>query len=360
MRSDPERLRFEIDARDGAARTGRLHTRHGPVETPGLHPAGDPRQRSARSTLAEVAELGYELVLGNTFHLLLSPGRRADRRARRPAPVHGLGAGDHHRLRRLPGLLARPRQRRRRDQGPARRRRAERRACSRSPSRGCASAPTSTARERFLGPGGVDGGPGGARLRHRPRLRRVHALPRRPRLHRALDRAHPPLARPLPRLARASTGPRAPGGVRDRPGRRPRGPAPRRRPSACRAAAVDGLAIGGTLGRDKEEMHGVLGDDRAACCRPRRRKHLLGIGEPDDLLDGDRARHRPLRLRRADPPRPPRDGAGPAARSRAFGSTSAKRRVRRRRGAAGRGLPVRGLRRATPAPTSTTSRAPRS
>ena len=51
------------------------------------------------------------------------------------------------------------------------------------------------------------------------------------------------------------------------------------------AAAVDGLAIGGTLGRDKEEMRGVIGItmphlDGAA---PR---HLLGIGEPDDLVEG--------------------------------------------------------------------------
>ena len=36
--------------------------------------------------------------------------------------------------------------------------------------------------------------PGGARLGPRARLRRVHAVPRRPRLHGALHRAHPPLA----------------------------------------------------------------------------------------------------------------------------------------------------------------------
>jgi queuine tRNA-ribosyltransferase len=60
-----------------------------------------------------------------------------------------------------------------------------------------------------------------------------------------------------------------------------------RRQSAERnaAAAVDGIAIGGTLGREKAEMHGVLGftlpllpDDAPI--------HLLGIGEVDDLLVG--------------------------------------------------------------------------
>ena len=51
------------------------------------------------------------------------------------------------------------------------------------------------------------------------------------------------------------------------------------------AAPVDGISIGGTLGRDKEEMRGVL-----ALTMPLlpadAPKHLLGIGEPDDLLDG--------------------------------------------------------------------------
>src|SRR5919108_146723 len=73
VRSDPERLRFEITARDGAARSGRLHTAHGTVDTPAFIPLAT--RGSVRSlTAAEVAELGYELVLGNTFHLRLSPG----------------------------------------------------------------------------------------------------------------------------------------------------------------------------------------------------------------------------------------------------------------------------------------------
>ena len=48
----------------------------------------------------------------------------------------------------------------------------------------------------------LDGDPGRAELRPGAGLRRVHAVPRRPRLHRALDRAHASLARPLPGLAR--------------------------------------------------------------------------------------------------------------------------------------------------------------
>jgi queuine tRNA-ribosyltransferase len=60
-----------------------------------------------------------------------------------------------------------------------------------------------------------------------------------------------------------------------------------RRASAERvgAAEVDGVAIGGTLGRDKEEMYGVLAMT-APMLPVEAPKHLLGIGEPDDLLEG--------------------------------------------------------------------------
>jgi len=51
------------------------------------------------------------------------------------------------------------------------------------------------------------------------------------------------------------------------------------------AAGVDGLAIGGTLGRDKAEMRDVLAMT-APLLPVEAAKHLLGIGEVDDLLAG--------------------------------------------------------------------------
>jgi queuine tRNA-ribosyltransferase len=51
------------------------------------------------------------------------------------------------------------------------------------------------------------------------------------------------------------------------------------------AASVDGLAIGGTLGRDKEEMRGVL-DLTLPRLPPDAPKHLLGVGEVDDFIAG--------------------------------------------------------------------------
>src|ERR1700710_1157480 len=73
MRSDTSRLRFEIGARDGTARAGVIHTAHGPIETPAFIPLatkGSVRGLEGR----EVAGLGYQLILGNTYHLFVSPG----------------------------------------------------------------------------------------------------------------------------------------------------------------------------------------------------------------------------------------------------------------------------------------------
>jgi queuine tRNA-ribosyltransferase len=66
---------FTIEARDGAsgARAGVLETAHGDVRTPAFVPLAT--KATVKGLLpAEVAALGYEMVLGNTFHLLLNPG----------------------------------------------------------------------------------------------------------------------------------------------------------------------------------------------------------------------------------------------------------------------------------------------
>jgi queuine tRNA-ribosyltransferase len=64
---------FRIDARDGTARAGVLVTNHGEVKTPAFVPlATSATVKTLHSS--EVAELGYEMVLGNTFHLFIKPG----------------------------------------------------------------------------------------------------------------------------------------------------------------------------------------------------------------------------------------------------------------------------------------------
>jgi queuine tRNA-ribosyltransferase len=64
---------FEVTARAGSARAGLIHTPHGDVRTPAFVPlASTATVKSLHA--AEVAELGYEMVLGNTFHLFIQPG----------------------------------------------------------------------------------------------------------------------------------------------------------------------------------------------------------------------------------------------------------------------------------------------
>ncbi len=66
---------YTIISRDPSsrARAGVLHTAHGEVRTPAFTPLAT--KATVKGLLPEeVAALGYEMVLGNTFHLLLNPG----------------------------------------------------------------------------------------------------------------------------------------------------------------------------------------------------------------------------------------------------------------------------------------------
>ncbi len=67
---------FELLASDGAARRGRVGTAHGTIETPAFMPVGTAATVKAMRP-ESVAETGAEIVLGNTYHLMLRPG--ADR-----------------------------------------------------------------------------------------------------------------------------------------------------------------------------------------------------------------------------------------------------------------------------------------
>lgn len=73
MTTPPPSFEIHTRARDSRARTGVLHLAHGDVATPAFVPLAT---RGAVKTLdpGDVSGLGFEMVLGNTFHLLLSPG----------------------------------------------------------------------------------------------------------------------------------------------------------------------------------------------------------------------------------------------------------------------------------------------
>ena len=64
---------FEIHARDGAARTGVLQTPRGDIRTPAFMPLATAGSVKAMS-VDQVASAGADIVLGNTYHLMLRPG----------------------------------------------------------------------------------------------------------------------------------------------------------------------------------------------------------------------------------------------------------------------------------------------
>jgi queuine tRNA-ribosyltransferase len=66
-------LAFEVLATDGAARRGRLTTPHGVVDTPVFMPVGTQATVKAL-TPDDLETAGAQIVLGNTYHLLLRPG----------------------------------------------------------------------------------------------------------------------------------------------------------------------------------------------------------------------------------------------------------------------------------------------
>jgi queuine tRNA-ribosyltransferase len=66
-------MRFELLARDCAARRGRLKFPRGTVETPAFMPVGTYGTVKAM-TPEDLEDVGAEIVLGNTFHLYLRPG----------------------------------------------------------------------------------------------------------------------------------------------------------------------------------------------------------------------------------------------------------------------------------------------
>jgi queuine tRNA-ribosyltransferase len=281
MRTEPGRLSFKISARDGSSRAGALHTAHGAVHTPAFIPlATKATVRGLESS--EVAELGYELVLGNTFHLLLSPG--PERIAARGGLHDFMGwtgaiitdSGGFQVFSLAHGNVA--------DEikGTGRRP-TEQGAILEIDEEGVRFRSYLDGAERFIGPETsmeVQAALGSdialAFDECTPyNASRDYTARSTERTHRWLDRclawheANGPQRQALFGIVQ--------GGVHE----------DLRRASAERVseAAVDGVAIGGTLGRDKEEMRGVL-EMTLPCLPAEAPKHLLGVGEVDDFLAG--------------------------------------------------------------------------
>ncbi len=270
---------------DSLARTGTLRLGHGEVRTPAFVPLAT---RGAIKTVEahEVATLGYELILGNTFHLFLAPGAELieefgglHRFMRWERPII-TDSGGFQVFSMGHGGVA--------DEIKGRGR-------SREPSDGAILSIAEEGvrfrsyldgSERFLGPEGsmaVQAALGSdialvfdeCTPFH---VSREYTARSTARTHRWLERclrwhtAHGPAAQVVYGIVQ--------GGVE---------PDLRLESAATVAASgCDGIAIGGSLGRDKEQMREVVGWTTAELERraPARPRHLLGIGDIDDLVAG--------------------------------------------------------------------------
>ncbi len=94
MNPEPRAARIDIDATDGRARTGSITTARGTIRTPVFMPVGT---RGTVRTLssADLEDLGAEIILGNTYHLMLRPG--ADLVAEM-GDLHGFSSWNRHLL----------------------------------------------------------------------------------------------------------------------------------------------------------------------------------------------------------------------------------------------------------------------
>lgn len=72
-------LPFTIQTHTGPARQARIHTAHGPVETPAFMPVGT--AGTVKAVSQDILEdLDAQIILGNTYHLYLRPGHELVRK----------------------------------------------------------------------------------------------------------------------------------------------------------------------------------------------------------------------------------------------------------------------------------------
>jgi len=268
---------FRIDARDGSARAGVVSCAHGKVATPAFVPLAS--NASVRGlAAAEVAELGFQMVLGNTFHLFIDPGPDY---VREMGGLHELmgwrapiitDSGGFQVFSMGHGSVSEEIKRRR---GPSQSR------ILAIEEEGVRFRSYTDGRELFMGPetsmemqaelgSDIALAFDECTPSHADKRYTLRAMER---THRWLDRCtawhaeHAPAGQVVYGVVQ--------GGVHE----------DLRAESAAYVggAPVAGIAIGGSLGQEKAEMHEVLGWSMRGLPEERPR-HLLGIGDVDDIL----------------------------------------------------------------------------
>jgi queuine tRNA-ribosyltransferase len=277
---------FEVLARDPAtlARSGKLKLAHGVVHTPAFVPLAT---RGAVKGLEahEVGSLGYELILGNTFHLMLAPGAELVKELgglhemmRWPGPIITDSGGFQVFSMGHGGVADEIKGRGRNQQTDG--------AILSIDEDGVRFRSYVDGAERFLGPEqsmAVQAALGSDIALVFDECTPFHVT--REYTARSTERTHRWLARCL--SWHEANGPDGQvvygivqGGVEH----------DLRLESTATVAASEchGIAIGGSLGQDKAQMHEVVSWVTGELERlvPERPRHLLGIGEIDDLIAG--------------------------------------------------------------------------
>jgi queuine tRNA-ribosyltransferase len=284
---------FEIHARDpdSRGRAGTLHLAHGDVSTPAFVPLAT---RGSVKTLEprDVEALGYEMVLGNTFHLFLSPGVELmgglgglNRFMRWPRPIITDSGGFQIFSMGHGGVADEIKGRRSTANGAS----ASNGSILAIEEQGVRFRSYIDGAERFLGPEesmamqaaiGSDIAlvldectpfHGGYEYTARS-MERTHRW-----LQRCLEwhEQHGPPAQGVYSIVQGGT-------FHD---------LRMASTAAVAAAPTFGIAVGGSLGQDKAQMYEVVDWSTAELERlaPERPRHLLGIGEVDDLIAGVRS-----------------------------------------------------------------------
>jgi queuine tRNA-ribosyltransferase len=273
----------EAQASDSLARAGTMELAHGNVRTPAFVPLAT---RGAVKGLdaQEVAALGYELILANTFHLMLAPGAELVEELgglhelmRWPSPII-TDSGGFQVFSMGHGGVA--------DEIKGRGRRREEGRILSIDEDGVRFRSYVDGRERFLGPEGsmaVQAALGSDIALSFDECTPFHVT--REYTGRSTARTHRWLERCL--RWHEENGPEGQsvygivqGGVEH--------DLRRESAQAVAASGCEGIAIGGSLGREKSQMHEVVSWATAELERraPGRPRHLLGIGEIDDLIAG--------------------------------------------------------------------------
>ncbi len=271
--------------RDSRARTGTLRLAHGEVATPAFVPLAT---RGAVKTLEprDVVGLGYEMVLGNTFHLMLAPG---------PELVAELG-GLHEMMRWNRPIISdsggfqvfsmghggvADEIKGRRSRGPE-----SNGSMIAIEEPGVRFRSYVDGAERFMGPEtsmAVQAALGSDIALVFDECTPFHVT--RDYTARSMERTHRWLERCLAWHEREGPPSQAVYGI-------VQGGIERDlraiSTATVAASACDGVAVGGSLGRDKAQMYEVVDWCTAELERlaPERPRHLLGIGEIDDLIAG--------------------------------------------------------------------------